>query len=111
MTYNVFSGTLNPTHFTSLSTNCNYQKSLTLDIKLFELRNIYRLHYSVVAVFCMDMLKRNADAKLLDVLVMEKITNLTNVIKNQLNASTVLENTFPSQNPAQGGKLNKKLLV
>jgi len=37
----------------SLSTDFNYQKSLTLDIKLCELRNTFRLLYNVATVSCM----------------------------------------------------------
>ena len=67
----------------SLSTDFNYQKSLMLDIKLCVLRNTFRLLYNVATVSCMATQQQNADTKLLDVLVVEKITNLMNVNKNQ----------------------------
>ena len=67
----------------SLSIDFSYQKSLALDIKLCELRNTFRLLYNVATVSCMAMWQQNADTKLLDVLVVEKITNLMNVNKNQ----------------------------
>jgi len=67
----------------SLSAGFSCQKSLTLDIGLCGLRDAFRLLCNVAAVSCMAARQQNADTKLLDVLVVEKITNLLNVNKNQ----------------------------
>ena len=51
--------------------------------RIVRVEKYVRLLYNVATVSCMAARQRDADTKLLDVLVVERITNLMNVNKNQ----------------------------
>jgi len=81
-----------------------------LDIKFFQLINIFLLHYTVAGAVVIHTLKQNSDTKYLLIAVVLTLTHLTTVNKNRLNVSVVLEINYLSQNPVPDGKPNKKLL-